>query len=209
MLHSVRLSAVLLIISVLVACGGSSNSCDGTSPPREFSVTDYSARSVSYSEPVNDYTQGTGVPIDDETPVHWQHFGIELKTEVLLYQVNARPLSFSLFANARACSPLPPQPSQRITRLSVVSDFAYSDDYAAGAELIGIARLHGAYPVGGPQPLSDYGNNGSPAWGQVGFYFVEPPQYSPQRFVVTIELDDGNVFILETGEVYLSGLADE
>ena len=195
---------------VLSACGGGSGGghipeCGDPPPPREYAIVDYQISSRVHTEPVERATYNYGEPKPD-APVTWDYISIVLESDSTYYEVKAAPTHWSLFPTAAACSFAGPQPSQTITRVSVVSDNAYNDDYPAGSELAGIASVYAYNYIDGVELLSDFASTDAPARESIQFFFTEAPQYANQSFTVTVELDDGSIFVKSTTDLILEGL---
>ncbi|MDO3388619.1 hypothetical protein QWI17_22425 [Gilvimarinus sp. SDUM040013] len=201
---------VCIAPAYLGACSGGDDidniaGCGEPPPPQEYSISQYQVEAVVHDEALSDLTFGGGSVVGEQ-PVDWAHLGIELNTErdYFLVQHNApQPSRFSLFGQAHACSFAGPQPAEKIIRVEVVSDNAYTDDYPAGTDLSALTSLYDRAYLDGVASLADYEYTPAPAREWIKFFFTEPPQYQRQRFTVTIELDSNNTFVVTTPEVYL------
>lgn len=195
---------------LLTACGSEDTEsvagCGDPPPPQEYTISKYQAEAVVHEEALSNLSFGSGSKVD-ETPVMWDHLGIELTSERDYYLV--QPLAphtfrFTLFAQAEACTFAGPQPAEKIVRVEVVSDNAYTDDYPAGTDLSALTTLYDRAYLDGVASLADYEETPAPAREWVKFFFTEPPQYPRQRFTVTVELDGGNVFEVLTSDIYFA-----
>ncbi len=175
--------------------------------PSSYLVNYYEVSNIRYDEPIGDKTAyQTPTSLGGLERVEWSRFGIELNAaHQTYYSRNDRGLSFSLFPQANACSPLPPVASQRLVSISVTSDNAFSEEYPAGAELASllapIKYLATEFPY---DSIDTFAGKNLPAPRQLSLYLLQEPENNRQNFTITITLDDGNTFIVETGDIYFS-----
>ncbi|MBU2886878.1 DUF5034 domain-containing protein [Gilvimarinus agarilyticus] len=187
---------------LLSACGGSgTDPCGGSlPPPSEYTVNDYQVSVIQHAEPITANTYDYGEPVNGE-PVSWSQLGVVLTADVQHYQVQAAPTRWSLWPLALACSPAPSQPAQTVVSISVVSDNAYTDDYPAGSDLSGIVAPYGMLVWVDAEDLNDYFVQQPGAPERLSLFFTEPPQYARHTFTITVELDDGSRFVLDSPDV--------
>ncbi|MCP8901017.1 hypothetical protein [Gilvimarinus xylanilyticus] len=207
MLYGFRLGFICVLTGALVSvsCGGSSDGvaeCGDLPPYREFVITDYDISTRHHSEPVTTTTYVYGEATTTE-PVPWNHLGIQLESQANVYVAREATTRWSLFPTANACSPVPPQPTQTIQSIEIVSDNAYTDAYPAGTDLAAIMNRYGDDYGVHADSVSAYIAEQPPARRSLNLFFTQAPQYERHTFTITIELDDGNVFVKDTPEVYL------
>lgn len=197
-----NLAGMSVLCWLLSSCGGDpTDTCGGSSPKQKvYLITGYSSNLVRYDKPIETVIpQSPQLLANNESPM-WNSFSIELNAAYQNYQAKALPvLQFSLFAQAVACSPVPPAGKQKLTKISITSANDYSAKYPAGSELVNVFESinHGAIKlssllVNSPAPL------------QLRLKLIEAPQYARQNFEVHITLDDGSVYSLKTGDVYFT-----
>ncbi len=198
--------SILLSACLLSACGGDSDEiagCGDLPPYREFVITDYDISTRHHSEPVTTTTYAYGEATTTE-PVPWNHLGIQLESQANVYVAREASTRWSLFPTANACSPVPPQPTQSIQSIEIVSDNAFTDAYPAGTDLAEIMnRYWDDYGVH-TDSVSAYVAEHPPARRSLNLFFTQAPQYERHTFTITIELDDGSVFVVDTQELYLT-----
>jgi hypothetical protein len=199
MLRSIAgISALCLLLS---SCGGDPTDTCGGSPPEQkvYLINGYNTNLVRYDKPIDSVTpQSPKLLANNESPA-WNTFSIELNA-AYQHQAKALPvLQFSLFAQAMACSPVPPAGKQKLTKISITSANDYSDKYPAGRELVDVFESinHGAIKL-----TSLLVNSSAPL--QLRLKLLEAPQYARQNFEVHITLDDGSIYSLKTGDVYFA-----
>jgi len=175
--------------------------------PSSYLVNYYEVSNIHYDNPIDDNTAyQTPISLNGLESVEWSRFGIELNAAHQTYYSSRQPsLSFSLFSQAQACSPLPPTATQHLVNISIVSDNDYSEDYPAGSELASvfapIKYLATEFPH---TALDTFSGKNLPAPRQLSLYLLQEPEHNRQNFTITITLDDGNIFIVETGDIYFS-----
>ncbi len=203
MLRSISRAGVLCVGILLGSCGGkNSNDIDSCGDIRqEYIVDNYTASLVRYDEPIDDLSIAK-IPklIANNENVAWNMFAIDLNANFQTYTVKHQPaVRFNLFAQALACSPYI-HAKQALSKISITSANTFNDSYPAGSELASLfATLD--YPSVNVSALADLGKP-APRW--LKLKLLEAPQYSQQNFEVEISLNDGNVFILKTGDVYFT-----
>ncbi|GGY60975.1 hypothetical protein GCM10011613_00370 [Cellvibrio zantedeschiae] len=188
---------------LLSSCGGGANvddsGCGSTPNPPQRLITGYSASLARYDKPIDPLVLQAAKPLaNNDSPV-WNAFSIELTAAYQLYQSKAVPsISFSLFAQAFACS-LVLGAKQHVTKISITSANNFSDKYPAGSELLGVFEsINHTYIK-----LTDLLVN-SRAPLQLSLKLLEAPQYARQNFEIKITLDDGNTYVVSTGDVYFN-----
>ncbi len=196
--------STLCVSLLLSACGGGGDPTDtcGGSPPKQqvYLVTGYNTSLVRYEKPIESVTPQSPKPLANNESPTWNTFSIELKATFQNYQAKALPvLQFSLFPQAIACSPPLPVGKQKLTKISITSANDFSAAYPAGSELVSVFESihHGAAKltsvlVGSAAPLN------------LNLKLLAAPQFARQNFEIQITLDDGNVYILKTGDVYFT-----
>lgn len=177
------------------------------SAPSAYLVNYYDVTSVRYEESIDDQTAfKTPIILEDQETVHWSMFSIELKAATQTYYAShKRGITFSLFQRAEACSPLPPTATQRLASISIKSDNAFSDSYPAGAELASLMAPIKYQSFDYPNDaLASFNGANLPAPVFMNIRLLQAPQYNRQNFTIEITLDDGNKFIVETGDIYFA-----
>lgn len=204
------MKAVKGFIGVAVVCGalalsscggGSEDICGDTKVRYEHLVNNYTSRLVRYEKPLDMSSYGEiPKPLANNETLAWNTFSIEIKATYQSYTVQAAPaFRFSLFEEAVACSPAPPRAKQILTKISITSANDYSPNYPAGSELVSLfgfvenasTNVSAAF-VNWPAPL------------EFKLKLLEAPKSASQNFEVKISLDDGNTYILKTGDVYFN-----
>jgi hypothetical protein len=190
--------SVLCVSLLLNSCGGTGDGPCGSNSPEKL-ITGYSASLARYDKPIDPVVLQDAKPLaNNESPV-WNAFSIELKATYQNYQARALPvLRFSLFAQAFACSPNPGG-KQKVTKISITSADDFSDKYPAGSELVSVFESINHTYIKLTNVLV---NSRAPL--QLSLKLLEAPQYARQSFEVQISLDDGNTYILKTGDVYFA-----
>lgn len=180
--------------------------CD-TTPPSAYLVNYYDVTNVRYEESINDQTAfKTPIILEDQERVHWSMFSIELKAATQTYYAShKRGLTFSLFQRAEACTPLPPTATQHLVSISITSDNAFADSYPAGTELSSLMAPIKYQSFDYPNDIiANFNGANLPAPVFMNIYLLQAPQYNRQNFTIKITLDDGNTFVVETGDIYFS-----
>ena len=191
--------SALCVSLLLSSCGGAGNTCSESAPKR-YLITGYSTSLVHYEKPIDYGNNQMPKPLANNESPAWNTFSVELQAAYQTYQANTLPaLQFSLFAQATACSQVLPAGKQNLTKISITSANHYSDKYPAGTELISLFK---SIPHSSMTLMSLVVN--SPAPLGLKLQLTEAPQYARQNFEVQITLDDGNVYMLKTGDVYFS-----
>jgi hypothetical protein len=196
--------STLCVSLLLSSCGGGgdpTDTCGGTLPKQQiYLITGYNTSLVHYDKPIETVTPQSPKPLANNESPTWSTFSLELQATYQSYQAKVLPvLQFSLFAQAMACSPNPPVGKQKLTNISITSANNYSDKYPAGSELVDVFESinHGAIKL-----TSLVANSSAPL--QLRLKLLEAPQYARQNFEVRITLDDGNIYMLKTGDVYFT-----
>jgi hypothetical protein len=191
--------SALSLALLLAACGGKAlDSCGGTIPkPFEYIITQYTTKLVRYPQAIVEESVLVTPEALGAQPVDWKAFSIEINARFQTYTSARMPvLQFSLFEQALACSPAEIA-HQKLTKISITSAHNFSDKYPAGSELAGLFAT--IYPVQKVNSLSAI-----PAPRELKFKLLEAPQYASQNFAMSITLDDGSVYLLQTGDVYFT-----
>ncbi|MCP8901018.1 hypothetical protein [Gilvimarinus xylanilyticus] len=198
------LTRLFCLCILLSACGGDSyvHPCDLEGYYSHFSITDYTSRAVNHDQPITRETNFWAEALEG-TAVPWDHVGLELEAEIVKSVAQNTPdkMRFSLFAQSQACSLPAPEPIQSITHISLVSDNAYTDEYPAGSDLSELIAVYGYHSVEGN--LQDFVASQPPAREWLRLFFTLEPQYERHTFTITVELDDGSVFVKDFPELAL------
>lgn len=133
--------------------------------------------------------------------------------DLLAQQQQSNPFEFSLFAKAYACDFPLPTPQEKITEITITSTNAFNDDTPAGSPLTAFFDVIYAFSE------TDFYSREN---GKIDYFSVEeylqqsevnaseaiqlrlntaPDYLTNQKFFITIRLDSGEEFMLESDEV--------
>lgn len=200
-LTTTRTSAICFSLA-LSACGSDSIPCDENAPAKEYLVNNYRVSMVQYTAAIDsqsEYKIPTAIATGAE--VDWNKFSIEAKANFQTYTVNNKEFpSFTLFNQVQACSPNPGTAKQKITGISITSSYDFNEKYSAGSELSSIfATVNFPYT-----PVADLFISATPAPKELKLYLLEKPLGIQHNFSIELTLDDGQTFLLNTGDVRLN-----
>lgn len=204
------------VIYLLISCG-SSSSCDGVSAPDPgvYSITYYNLMPIEFTQELNadNDSYHSNIVVDESNEVSWLTFGIEITADTtIMYSNNRFKFNFSLLNKAYACSFVPNNIAlQKISNISIVSDNAFSENFPSGSELKELFEV--VYFNANQTPveehtLLDYNTLDFPAPTSIQLHLLQKPDDLRQKFLVEITLDDGSLFIMETGDIYFSELQE-
>ena len=181
---------------VLSGCGGGEPDCD--LPPREYSVTQYQAKTLEYTSELRQAMADiTNKPVVANSQVEWKKMAILLKADAQTYNVQIPRIS--LFPMANACSPQLASARQKLTGISITSAYDFNNQYPAGSELAGLFTALD-HPF---TSLSDMASIGFPAPLELRIFLREAPVEGLKNFKVTLKLSDAREFQISTSDIYL------
>ncbi|KZN69890.1 hypothetical protein [Pseudoalteromonas luteoviolacea] len=220
-----KLFSIITLATTLIACGSGSSAPDLPVPPKVvtnfitngFDVQLYQ-RKKSTSLNADNFLRGEVYSV--ESPLTYRDVIIALDTQTESIQVTAYNATFQLFSlikKAYALSPAPPETEEAIKSITITSAFDFNDEYPSGSSLNEFFLVINA-SIGNQfytynNDVRTYFNvnkfievNSKNDMAHVGFAldFVlnkEPHLTNNITFYIKIELDNGEIFSMETPEV--------
>lgn len=209
-----RILFFLSTIFLLVNCGAS-DSCDGIGPtePGLYSVNNYSLYPVIFTEDLTEgiasHKSNININEGENENVSWENFGIEISADTEeVYSKTSFKVNFSLFQLAHSCSSaINDIATQNISNLSIQSDNAFLENSAPGDQLkefFEVVNFNAYLTPIAEHTLDEYSVSQFPAPINLQLHLLRKPENSRQNFTVELTLDDGSIFMMETGDIFFS-----
>lgn len=197
-----KLLGAICFSLILSACGSDSTPCDEKAPAKEYLVNNYQVKMVQYAAPIDNQSEyKIPTTIATGAEVNWDTFSIEVKADIQTYTVNNSELPrFTLLNQAQACSPNPGTAKQKVVGISITNSYDLNEKYPAGSELASLFAIIN-FPY---TPLADWVTPITPAPKSIKLYLLEKPLGIHHNFSIEITLDDGQHFLLNTGDIRLN-----